>query len=39
VRVAQSYEKSLTAANETILNQLSIWLDAERSGVRSLAGR
>ncbi len=39
VRIAQSCEKALMIANENVATHLSMWLDSERNGVRSLAGR
>lgn len=39
VRAVQNCEKALTVANEGVASQLSLWLDSERTGIRSLAGR
>lgn len=38
-RSVQSCEKSLQAANEAFYTTSCAWLDAERNGVKSLAGR
>ena len=38
-RAVQSCEKALQAANEAFYTSSCAWLDAERNGVKSLAGR
>ena len=38
-RTVQSCEKALQAANEGFYTTSCAWLDAERNGVKSLAGR